>query len=209
MCDSIAHGGYRCAAHTRPRLLEETPSTQEWDEAAADHAATPTGRRELEARLDVALAAADLDTEAALRTALRVGEARRDAYQMTRQTIAAHRVRLRTTGIKNDDYWASEMLDRIYSADKIVDRGEDVFFEEDNPVEIAAGRQHIIDLNTAAEKIGDAFKETHAGIPWKAIARTRDRNAHHYDNLNRDLVWNVLVVEFPKIRKVLREHLGL
>jgi uncharacterized protein with HEPN domain len=125
-----------------------------------------------------------------------------------RDPIAAHRARLRDSGIKNDDYWAFEMLHCLRSADKIIERGEEIFFDEDNPVEIAAARQHIIDLHAAAENITDTFKRTHPGIPWKALARTRDRNAHHDDNINRDVIWNVLVIEFPKIREILRDHLG-
>ncbi len=123
--------------------------------------------------------------------------------------IAAKRSQLRIAGAKGDDYWASEMLTCIYSADKIVDRGEETFFEEDNPVEIAAARQHIFDLDTAAEKTSNAFRESHPDIPWRQVAMARDRYAHHYDNLNRDIVWNVLVIEFPRIRRSLREHFNI
>lgn len=101
------------------------------------------------------------------------------------------------------------MLACIYSADKIVDRGEVVFFEEDNTVEIAAARQHIIDLDTAASGLSHEFRDSRPDIPWKQLARMRSRNAHHYDNVNRDIVWNVLVVEFPKIRRILGQHLGV
>lgn len=209
MCDAIQDGGQRCASHTRPRFLQATYGTQEWDNAAADYAATPTGRNEMDALVAEAAESHDADREAALRTALRTGATRREAYQETRRAIAAKRAELRQAGTKNDNYWAAEMLDCLYSADKIVDRGEDLFFEQDNPVEIAAARQHIIDLDTAAEKLTERFKGDHTEIPWKQMAKARDRFAHHYDNINRDLVWNVLITEFPKIRQTLRAHLGI
>lgn len=209
MCDSVEDGGQRCAAHTRPRFQQATFGTAEWDNAAADYAATPTGRRELEGLVADAVASSTPHLEAALRTALRAGAAHREAYQETRKVIAAKRAALRQAGAKNDDYWAAEMLDCIYSADKIVDRDDDLFFEEDNPVEIAAARQHIIDLDTSAERTTTSFKTDHPEIPWKKMAMARDRFAHHYDNLNRDIVWNVLINEFPKIRKALRNHLDV
>lgn len=209
MCDAIGDGGQRCASHTRPKFQQATAGSPEWDEAAADYAATPSGHAELDALLADAAAARDLHLEMALRTALRVGQARRDAYLEVRRTLRAKRAELREQEAKGDDYWAAEMLDCIYSADQIVDRGEGLFFEEDNTVEIAAARQHIIDLDTAAEKISPAFKGTHADIPWHALARTRDKFAHHYDNINRDVVWNVLINEFPQIRTTLRQHLHL
>jgi uncharacterized protein with HEPN domain len=209
MCDSIAEGGQRCAAHTRPRFERAVPGTAAWDDAAADYAATPAGHTELQRLLDVATVSGDITSEAALRSALRVGETRRAAYMETRNRIAVHRAELRAAGQKNDDYWAADMLDCIYSADNIIDRGEETFFEEDNTVEIAAARQHIIDLDTVADRLSPEFREAHPEIPWKRFARARDRLAHHYDNVNRDVVWNVLINEFPKIRAVLKDHLGL
>lgn len=155
-----------------------------------------------------ATASGDLDTEAALRTALRVGAARRDAYRETKRILTARRASLREHSVKNDTYWATEMLACVYSADNIVDRDEALFFDEDNTVEIAAARQHIIDLDTAAEKVSGTFKNRHQDIPWKNLARTRDRFAHDYLDINRNIVWNVLTVEFPRIRTILRNTLG-
>ena len=209
MCDSIADGGQRCAYHSRPRFRAAIPGTQAWDDAAADYAATPTGRQELEASLEQVVASGKIGMEAALRAALRFGQSRREAYLEVRSKTASLREQLRKDGAKGDDFWAAEMLTCIYSADKIVDRGEDVFFEEGNTVEIAAARQHIVDLDTAADGLSPGFRDGHREIPWKPLARMRDRNAHHYDNVNRDIVWNVLVVEFPKIRLILRQHLGI
>lgn len=205
MCDPIAAGGKRCASHTRPLYEAAAFGTQEWDDAAADYAATPSGRTALEHEAQAAGADGDLDRESALRSALKVGEGRRQAYLEIREQVAALRESFREE--KDDRYWVTEMLTCIYSADKIVDRGEALFFEDDNPIEIAAARQHVIDLDTAARRLSADFRDTHAALPWKQLARMRDRNAHHYDNINRAIVWNVLVEEFPKIRVALRDFL--
>lgn len=57
MCKSVAEGGQRCAAHTRPAYEAATPGTPGWDAAAAAYASTPTGRTELEGELDRAVEA--------------------------------------------------------------------------------------------------------------------------------------------------------
>lgn len=209
MCDSIAQGGYRCAAHTRPRFQNAPINTPAWEDAAADYAATPSGKRDLERLASDARRAGDIEMEAALTTALRVGEGRRQAYKDIKAALDSHRISQRQTHTQGDDYWAAEMLDCIYSADHIVDRDEETFFDLENPVEIAAARQHLIDLYTAAENISAAFQRQYPQIPWAKIAAMRHFNAHNYDKVNRNIVWQVLINEYPKIRAVLRDHLRL
>ena len=136
-------------------------------------------------------------------------DVRSDGCKEVRRTVTALRTKLRESGTKDDSYWSTEMLTRIYSADAIIYRGEDLFFDEDNPVEIAAARQRIIDLDTVADKLSPSFKQDHPEIPWIQLANTRDKLAHHDDNMNRDIVWNVLVGEFPKIRRSLRQTLNI
>lgn len=208
MCESVANGRQRCAFHARPRFRAATPGTQEWETSAADYAATPTGRQELEVSLSAAAASGEVEREAALRAVLRVGEARRAAYVEVRDQVAALRQDLRAQDKKSDKYAAAEMLSIIYSVDTIIDRGEDVFFDEDNPVEIAAARQLIIDLDTAAAGLSPGFKRDHPEIEWKELAMMRNRQAHNYD-VNRGIVWGVLVVELPKIRASLRRYLSI
>jgi hypothetical protein len=62
MCKSRAEGGQRCAAHTRPAYESAVFGTNEWDDAAAQFASTPTGNRELLSECD-RLAAAMRDWE--------------------------------------------------------------------------------------------------------------------------------------------------
>lgn len=41
MCQSLAHGGQRCAAYARPRYQSAPFGTPDWDDAAATYASTP------------------------------------------------------------------------------------------------------------------------------------------------------------------------
>lgn len=108
---------------------------------------------------------------------------------------------------KDDTYWAAEMIRIIGLAGQIVDRGEVTFFDPDNHVEFGAARMVVIDLEVAAERLSDAFKRARPDIPWKALARTRDKYAHHYGDIDRDVVWRLLVRRLPEMVVILRQGL--
>lgn len=79
MCKTLSEGGQRCAAHTRTAYLATPFGTPQWDDAAVEHASTPTGASEMRRDLGLAHGVRDLDRIAALTAALRRGAARRDA----------------------------------------------------------------------------------------------------------------------------------
>ena len=106
--------------------------------------------------------------------------------------------------VKGDDYWVVEMCAVIDATDQIVKRGEDTFFDSSNSVEFGAARMAVIDLDVAAENLSDEFKATRSDLPWKALARARDKYAHHYEDIDREVVWNLLVNRLPALAKTLR-----
>ena len=75
MCRSVAQGGQRCAAHTRPRYEAATFGTPEWDSAAAEYASTPEGRSVL---LQAYGAERSVERSVALFSALSRGEGMRE-----------------------------------------------------------------------------------------------------------------------------------
>lgn len=86
MCQSMAEGGQRCAAHTRPRYEAATFGTAEWDEAAAEYAASPSGRGML---LLESLAGTSVERRVALETAVKRGDALRGVAAETKSQVAA------------------------------------------------------------------------------------------------------------------------
>ena len=57
------------------------------------------------------------------------------------------------------------------------------------------------------EIIGEAVKNLsaeltafEAAVPWRAIARTRDRLIHAYFNVNLDAVWSMVLYDLPVLR---------
>lgn len=74
MCRTLVEGGKRCAAHTRPRYEAATFGSAEWDRAAAEYAATPSGRVALRQERIDAENVGDLERTVALAHALSEGE---------------------------------------------------------------------------------------------------------------------------------------
>lgn len=71
MCTSLAEGGRRCAAHTRPAYEAATPGTPDWDDAAATYAATKEGASVLEAELAAASESGNINHVVACETAIK------------------------------------------------------------------------------------------------------------------------------------------
>lgn len=91
----------------------------------------------------------------------------------------------------------AQMVSVARQAEHVVARGRDVFFDRGNVVEFLAGRMIIIELDIAAEMISDEFKADHPG-PWQALARARDKYAHHYEDIDRGVVWELMEHRLPR-----------
>jgi uncharacterized protein with HEPN domain len=104
---------------------------------------------------------------------------------------------------EDDVRWSSEMSRVIAQAQRIVERGETTFFAADNPVEFLAARMIVIELDVAADHLSPEFKEARPGIPWRALARARDKYAHHYEDIDRGVLWELLVGRLPRISREL------
>lgn len=108
--------------------------------------------------------------------------------------------------IRDDKWCVRECASIIDDSQQILTRGRDTFFDSNNSVEFAAARMAAIDLDVAVKGLSEEFKDAHPEIPWSAMARTRSKFAH-YEDINRDLVWNMLTIEMPNVANVLRDWL--
>jgi uncharacterized protein with HEPN domain len=90
-----------------------------------------------------------------------------------------------------------ELIAVARQAEQVVARGREVFFNEANVVEFLAGRMIVIELDVAAERVSDEFKMAHPG-PWRALSRARDKYAHHYEDIDRGVVWELLERRLPQ-----------
>ncbi len=47
----------------------------------------------------------------------------------------------------------------------------------------------LLIIGEAVKRLSEVFREMHHDIPWKPIARMRDRLIHQYDAVDWDEVW--------------------
>lgn len=73
-----------------------------------------------------------------------------------------------------------------------------VSFEKDSKTQDAVIRNLEI-LGEAAKNVSDVSRVRYASVPWKSIARSRDRLIHHYFGVNLDVVWQIISMELPSV----------
>ena len=87
MCQSIAEGGQRCAAHTRPKFESAAWGSAEWVDAASAYAATQEGSDRLSTLLDKANQNGQVEDSVMIASALEAGELQREMARELRTRI--------------------------------------------------------------------------------------------------------------------------
>lgn len=99
--------------------------------------------------------------------------------------------------VSGDAAWVAQMVLVARQAEQVVARGRGVFFDGANAVEFLAGRMIIIELDVASQMVSDEFKAAHPG-PWQELARARNKYAHHYEDIDRGVVWELMEHRLPR-----------
>lgn len=67
----------------------------------------------------------------------------------------------------------------------------------------------ILQIGELSKMLSMEFLDRYTKIPWKMIMRMRDIVAHHYGNLDYEIVWNTSVSDIPElylgIEEILKE----
>lgn len=56
-------------------------------------------------------------------------------------------------------------------------------------------------IGEAVANLPDSFREKYPNVQWKEIVGTRDKMIHHYFGVDLDIVWNILQIDIPKLKK--------
>jgi uncharacterized protein with HEPN domain len=59
-------------------------------------------------------------------------------------------------------------------------------------------------VGEAAGRISVSFQTSHPEIPWRQIIGMRNRLVHGYDAVDRDVLWEIVNADFPKLALALR-----
>lgn len=66
---------------------------------------------------------------------------------------------------------------------------------------------NLMTIGEAVKNIPDELRELHPDVRWRDIGRFRDRVVHHYFGLDLDIVWEVVDIHLPILKKVVEELL--
>lgn len=66
----------------------------------------------------------------------------------------------------------------------------------------------VLTLGEAAKNIPQEIQAKAPGIPWRAVAASRDRMAHGYFDINLDILWIMVATDIPDLRKALQSLLN-
>lgn len=56
-------------------------------------------------------------------------------------------------------------------------------------------------IGEAAKKVPEDFRAQHPQVEWRGMAAMRDRLIHGYFGVDHDLVWEVVTMRIPELRR--------
>ena len=108
-----------------------------------------------------------------------------------------------------DERYVNDMLAHIADADEILAAGEAEYRLASSMLRFRAAKSIIIDLSSAADRVSEDFKAANPDVPWSSIHQMRSLLAHHYEGIQRKVVWDTLKYDLPRVRDLLRQALDL
>ena len=98
------------------------------------------------------------------------------------------------------------MLDHI---DKVLNAAKDKSFAEfnDDPILFGAIAYYTMVIGEAAYMLTNDFKEQHPLTPWRQIEGMRHHIVHGYAQIQKDMLWNVVLEDLQPLRSQLEAYL--
>lgn len=59
---------------------------------------------------------------------------------------------------------------------------------------------NLSQMGELANRVDDAFPETHPQVPWRYIYGLRNRIVHDYEGVNLQLIWEIIQDDLPNLR---------
>ncbi len=70
----------------------------------------------------------------------------------------------------------------------------------------------IFQIGELTKELDKDYKEfiykTENEVPWKNIIRMRERFAHHYGEMNLEIIFNTAIYDIPKLNDFIQKELG-
>ncbi|HSB85993.1 MAG TPA: HepT-like ribonuclease domain-containing protein [Ilumatobacteraceae bacterium] len=107
--------------------------------------------------------------------------------------------------MRSADQRLADILAATTDAARIVQVGHRTFV--DDPLLIRAAKNIISEIGEAAKALDDAFLTSIPGVPWKSVKGMRDKVAHHYPEVDIDLLWDTLVHGLPILHRAITQYM--
>ena len=75
---------------------------------------------------------------------------------------------------------------------------------EADGMRVSAILYQVLIIGEATKRLSQDFRNRHPEIPWNNMAGMRDIVAHHYDDIDFDVLWNVVQKGIPDILQKLQ-----
>ncbi len=66
---------------------------------------------------------------------------------------------------------------------------------------------HLLIIGEACRALPDALRAQHGAVPWTEIVGMRNALVHHYFEIDRELVWEVVVRDLPRLKTAMERML--
>ncbi|HEY3276307.1 MAG TPA: DUF86 domain-containing protein [Syntrophorhabdaceae bacterium] len=96
-------------------------------------------------------------------------------------------------------FFLRDILKAIDDIGKFIAHMDYAAFLEDEKTKSAVVWK-ITNIGEAAKNIPQSVRSRHRSVPWKDMARMRDKIAHLYFGIDYALVWGVATKELPEIK---------
>ena len=104
--------------------------------------------------------------------------------------------------MSRDFVYIGQILEAIDKVQKYTIEGRDVFYE--TLIIQDAVIRNIEIIGEVSKRISSEFKVKYNEVPWRKMAGIRDVLIHDYDSIDMSIVWNVISIELPKVKSILK-----
>ena len=60
-------------------------------------------------------------------------------------------------------------------------------------------------IGEASKNVSENIKKKYNKIPWREISGTRDKMIHHYFGVDLNIVWDIIKVNIPELKKQIQK----